>query len=405
MANTNDENGTGTSERGYFARLFGSVASAAKSATVEGSIGIAGVLAAGFMAIGALAFVPVLISIACGVAYVAYNAVLSLAVNHFAPALIDTESLKRAVTDNDFATQKAFLAVAPVSAAVTAGLPLLAAIGLLLFAKRLNNGIKGLLTVILVVWSIVLVLLAIYDSALTFTNVSVPKALVGMAAFLYAALPALAVLPVGFGFAAARNMPDSKYTSVLHAAGHIVGVMLESVALIAALSGEAFFGIAMGLDPIFVVPASLIAALGFIWGRSRLADAKKRKDAFDVAVWAVLLSVFGGYAGVITALSVQHLSAVPVYDLDGKIVSYGAERLTLFSQDVKIAAQNSYQLVLAGYIAMVLVAEFLTDRVDGTAAEIAGWFRRLGKALRPKPSPQTAYNSEKPDHTSPEGKA
>lgn len=396
---------TETKEPGFFQKLRKEMGDAVKSGAVEGAINVAGVLATAAMASGAILFVPVLIALGGGVAYVAYSSVLRLAVNHFAPALIDADTLGHAVTQVDLDTHAAFLTVAPISAAVTAGMPLLAAIGLLLFARRVNNGIKGLLTVVMIAWSVVLVLLAIYESALTFTSVSVPPALVGIAAFIYAALPALAVLPVGFGFAAARNMKDEKFTSVFHAAGHIVGVMLESIALIAALAGEAFFGIAMGLDPVFVVPASMIAAFGFVWGRSRLADAKKRKDAFDVVVWAVLLAAFGAYAGVITALSVQHLSAPAVYNEKGQIVSYGAERLSLFGPNIKTAAENSYQLVLAGYIAAVLVAEFLTERVDGTLAQILGFFRRLFRGIGGRRRPQTAYSKDAPDNGGGEGKA
>jgi preprotein translocase subunit YajC len=344
-----------TTTPSYTARLIRAVTQAAHSAAVEASIGIAGVFATIAMAAGAIVFVPLLVGAAGAVFYVAYASVLRLGVNHFAASLTD-EAMKAA-----------FVAVAPISAAVTAGLPTLSALGLLLFARRVNNGIKGLLCVVMIAWGLLMVLLAFYESALTFKLATIPPAIVGIGSFLYAALPALGLLPVCFGLAAARNMRDERFSSVFHAAGHMVGVMLESVALIAGLAGESFFGLSIGLDATFVVPAAMIGAFGFVWARSRIADAKKRGDAHDVLVWGAILFVFGGYIGIVTALSVQALSAIPD-PATGAMV----ERLTLFGEGMKHAAENSYQLVLGGFIAASLIAEFLTERHDSGGATQSG---------------------------------
>lgn len=247
------------------------------------------------------------------------------------------------------AKRNAYRVIAAFVALTTTGIPTLLTLVLIAGNQRLLNGAKAVMRIVTMVWAILVTILCLFSFAMDFgadilagfdSILNIAPAIFAMIGGLNL-IAVVAVLLVSF-------TGSEEHTSVSGAVGGIMVWMSEFVLALAGFGFEAYYGIAIGIQPLVASLAAMLMSGGFVMSLAKLHDSRRRRDEFDKRVWAVVSVVFVAYIGIVGATAGAHLSEkeglIPKFILDI------GERAFFFSQAT---------------LALVLwVAKIWTDRID-----------------------------------------
>lgn len=255
---------------------------------------------------------------------------------HFAP-LISPE------------TQAAYRLIAVFVAVTTVGIPTLLTLVLIAGNATLLNGAKAVMRIVTMVWAILVTILCLFSFAMDFGQdvLNGFESVLNIAPAIFAMIGGLnliamvAVMLVSF-------TGSNEHVSVSGAVGGIMVWMSEFILALAGFGFEAYYGIAIGIQPLVASLAAMLMSGGFVMSLAKLHDSRRRRDDFDKQVWAIVSVVFVIYIGVVGATAGAHLSnkeaLIPHF-----ILAIG-ERAFFFSQ-----------MLLA---VVMWIAKIWTDNVD-----------------------------------------
>jgi len=289
----------------------------------EGTHGLARILAALLLGLARL-LAPVAVVFVFGlIAKYAYASIYHLGVVHF----------------------RASAEVAQIAAIVTVGITTLMMVFLAGFEA--SHAARGIVVVFLVAWLLLTVVLVLTDNALTSGLIIVPYEITAAGTFLFAALAGLTLVPATLIPIVVMRAPAGKFANTFQGAMGIMGVAVKFVAVAAGVLAELFFGLHYGVNPLYVVVASMVIGFGLLWALGKISEAQTRGDLFDAGMWSFVTVVFGAYLIIISAESVQTLAG-----------------WNLFGAEFDVFTKKAYALSLGVFTFLFLATFILTSFLD-----------------------------------------
>jgi hypothetical protein len=205
-----------------------------------------------------------------------------------------------------------------------AGLAVIASVGvcvttLFVVLTTRHAPVRGLGSIILIAWTLIVLVLVGLNSALRGGLLAVPDGITNVGQVAAALLAALALIPV-LTIPLAMN-DRSRYGSAASAAGKYIGFVAKGAGIGASAIASAYFGVSRGINPLLAVFCGVVLESCFLWAYLKLNDSREKKDVFDVWMWAVSVILFGLF---ISAVSVETLATlggidVPIVSMFGEV--------------------------------------------------------------------------------------
>lgn len=179
--------------------------------------------------------------------------------------------------------------------------------------------VRGLGSIILIAWTLIVLVLVGLNSALRGGLLAVPDDIANVGQVAAALLAALALIPV-ITIPLAMN-DRSHYASAAAAAGKYVGFMAKGAGIGASAIATTYFGISRGINPFLAVFCGVVLESCFLWAYLKLIDAKEQQDQFDVWMWAASVILFGLFIAAVSIETLSHLGgiAVPIVSMFGDV--------------------------------------------------------------------------------------
>ncbi|MCS6846539.1 MAG: hypothetical protein RMN52_02340 [Anaerolineae bacterium] len=188
------------------------------------------------------------------------------------------------------AVQPEFAGVVAASVIATLVALCIAVVVLALRRKRRTLLLAGLS---LVLWLTLAVLLALIDTWITLDKrIEAEVTLLRIGVFVYSALPALPVIPLVLLAASASHEQEDQYPTLAAAGGATMFTLLKVLLAVAMFAFEAFFGVALGINPIAAVFAGLLNAIAFSMALGNLNAAAKDGDRDGVTQWGFISTFY-----------------------------------------------------------------------------------------------------------------
>lgn len=251
-----------------------------------------------------------------------------------AEVVTDPETGEDVVKVRDVPTPESVARASVSAAAVVGTLILLAVVVVVLSIKRKRRTllVAGLM---LVVWLAISVILAMVDTWLSVATVTVEANILTAGQFLYAALPALPVIPLIWLLSSAAHEPEGKYETISAAAADLLKAVLKSVLTVAMWLIEFFFGVTIGVNPMAALFVGGVNALTFSMALGEAEKSRHENDRAGVHMWGLVAVMYALLAFVISAEAIITFSIDP---------ATGVSRLSALhaSPELQGAAQAVY---------------------------------------------------------------
>ena len=185
------------------------------------------------------------------------------------------------------------------------------AVGLLLVIVTTDNqNARGLGSILLIAWVLLVLSMVALDSVMRAALVQSPAALQQIGRIVAALLPALALAGVVGMVIALHDKTTHKRAA--GASSRYISFAAKGVSIGASSFAAFYFGSSRGIDPVLAVLCAALLESSFLWSYLALKNSRDRGDRFDVRMWSLCTLLFGLF---IAAVSVETLSALGKIDV------------------------------------------------------------------------------------------
>ncbi len=218
-------------------------------------------------------------------------------------------------------------------------------ISALIEATTSNQRVRALTLFYLVFFGVMCVGLVALEMGFRQTLIVVPvvlrtlgevgSAFLGVAAAIWSATLVMALR--------AKDVPATSY-----ALSDYVGFILKLLSFGASSVAAGIFGVQRGIDPLLAVLLAGILEITLIWSYVSLSTAKARRDVFDVAMWSVVIMVFGIFLVLVSIETISTASGIAIS----------------FLQPLREAGDAIYVSAVGSAVGVVIVTHTITSLVN-----------------------------------------
>lgn len=285
---------------------------------------------------------------------------------------------------------------------VWSALSAFASVGLFVYfvattATHENNSVRGVSALYALLFGGVTVVLVALGGALQSpTQFIVPIQLMQMGQTAGALLPAMGLVCLISTWPTYRN-PLDRFDSVGSAVGHYLMNLAKLVGVLASMAFGFYFGTGHGVQPfVALIACGLLESL-FVASMNNTNHAHDRRDAFDLAMWAICAIVIGLF---LALMSIESVSSLAKIDVMPEWLRNAGAAIFVSSIGVSIIMFIiTSVLTKAIDIPMVAAANGVGVRSVITRAPAAGWSVLAPPQRRAALPPAMQYAKAAPDGT------